>query len=240
MKLFSKVSALGAALILSTAFASADSLQLGSYCTGSTGCTGAGTDNNTATTYLGFTAPGAGFPGTLNPPAPNPTPTVGTATFFADPGTVWTAAGSGSTYVSYSAGTGPGNLTTIAADGYYDYVTDFTLTNAAGDTGSIWVLADDTTDIYLNGVQITPEGGVGGDSKCADAEPNCQVPDLISLTGLINGTNQLEFFVAQTGSNATGLDFYGSVAPVPEPSTLLMFGTGLIGAAGVLRRRLTR
>jgi PEP-CTERM motif len=48
--------------------------------------------------------------------------------------------------------------------------------------------------------------------------------------------------VEQTGLSAEGLDFTAtaSTSPVPEPSTLLMLGTGLVGSAGALFRRMRK
>ncbi|MGA9071536.1 MAG: PEP-CTERM sorting domain-containing protein [Terracidiphilus sp.] len=44
-----------------------------------------------------------------------------------------------------------------------------------------------------------------------------------------------------TGSSTFGIDITSEgVSPTPEPSSLLLFGTGLLGLAGMLRRKLAK
>ena len=54
----------------------------------------------------------------------------------------------------------------------------------------------------------------------------------------LNDTIGLEWAVA-TQSNITELDSISvSAAPTPEPSSLFLFGTGILGVAGVIRRKM--
>jgi hypothetical protein len=220
MKLFSKMSALGAVLVLSTAFAAAETISLGSYGAnvGNGGvATPAGTFNNSALT------------------------SGGNATYNISSGSAWAPAVGSSSWVSFDPNSGPtgGN---VDPNGTYTYTTTFT---AQGGTysGSMVVMADDTTNVLLNGVEIIPPGALGNNTHCADNAPTCLIQFNFNLdpVTLLNGLNTLTFNVQQTALVYQGLDFAGSLSngsPTPEPGTLLLLGTGLVGSAGALMRRM--
>jgi PEP-CTERM motif len=243
MKLYSKLSALGAVLVLTTAFASADIITLGSYGTG----TPAGINQNTAMAYGNTTSK-------VN--------TGNTNTVNISPGSVWNSSLTDtSSWVSYGQ-TGPTTPEasqpggTFAPDGTYWFSTTFTVNGPA--TGFILnFLADDSVDVFLNGTnvshEILTEDTAGGNGTCEVDEPNCTEVDSInsstdpSLLSLFNnGSNTLYFEVFQIASKDMGMDFNGAVAtgksvaitPTPEPNTLLLLGTGLLGSAGALFRKM--
>ena len=86
-------------------------------------------------------------------------------------------------------------------------------------------------------------GGLGPVEQGVSDEINWNTPLIVPLNGdllsVINAGNVLmnAAWASQGDFELTSLSFDGDVEPVPEPATMLLFGTGLAGLAGFGRKR---
>lgn len=179
---------------------------------------------------------------------PGQTNALGTTVAIA-PHPAWAPALPGSSWVSFGLTGDP------TAPGYFEVPTgtvvafnqNFFIPGTV-DSGWLTVMGDDSVAVLLNGNMLLLEGPSSGNtySACSDFGAGCLLETQVTLDltpYLKTGDNELQFLVAQRAGTSFGLNYAGEIhdaTPVPEPSTILMLGTGLCGVLVAARRKLQR
>ena len=127
---------------------------------------------------------------------------------------------------------------TVPNGTFVTFAQTFTLTGGTITSASLDVLADDTTSIVVNGVQIFAADLIGPYPTCSITTVGCLsttegVFDTAQLAPYLNadGSNTIDFTAYQENGSSYGLDYSGTITTTPEPGTFVLIGAGLLALA---------
>ncbi len=161
---------------------------------------------------------------------------------------------------SFSGWTTGGNFedTEVVSGAFYDYTgaEDGTFYAALGPVSSAGTLSQTFTDTPGNQYTFSFWFGSVGDNPSSFSASWDGTP-VLSLTNPNTGANWTEYTFTETGTGSDNISFSFRDDPgymaldnvsvsgptgqsVPEPSSLLLLGSGVIGLGGVIRRKLQR
>lgn len=152
------------------------------------------------------------------------------------PVAAWQPPFGGASWISF-ANTGNGGM--VVPNGTITTFFQSFVLPYAQNTGGVWIWADDTSTVWLDGVQLMA-WAPGPNWPACDGVIGCtpQSGWFLNLNGIGAGAHMLQFDVIQMAGDGYGLLYSGSVESVPEPASMVLFGSGLLGLAGIVRRRI--
>ena len=130
----------------------------------------------------------------------------------------------------------PGDPGTFAAEAQWYDSPELNFTLLAGHTYAMGLIADNVTSFRFGAAAYNPFGGVqpiSGDGLTLSAQ-------YVDNSGVVNGvfTNTPTLYPGADTRFLTSLRVFSPAAsPVPIPPTALLFGSGLVGLAGLGRKR---